>query len=111
MLEFGNLIMATIITDRITKTPDVCGGKACIAGHRIRVMDIVIRHEDLGLNPDEIVAAYPGLSLSDVHAALAYYFDHVDEIRNDIRLNADIAEQFRSSFPSKLKTKLLNGAD
>jgi uncharacterized protein (DUF433 family) len=111
MVEFGNLIMATIITDRITKTPDVCGGKACIAGHRIRVMDIVIRHEDLGLNPDEIVAAFPLLSLSDVHAALAYYFDNVDEIRNDIRLNADVAEQLRDSFPSKLKTKLLNGAD
>lgn len=103
--------MATIITDRITKTPDVCGGKACIAGHRIRVMDIVIRHEDLAMTPDEIVATYPGLSLSDVHAALAYYFDNVVEIRNDIRDNADIAEQLRHSFPSKLKTKLLNGAD
>ena len=103
--------MATVITDRITKTPDVCGGKACVAGHRIRVMDIVMRHEDLGMSPDEIVAAYPDLSLSDVHAALAYYFDNVDEIRGDIRHNDDTAEQLRASFPSKLKTKLLNGAD
>ena len=88
--------MATIITDRITKTPDVCGGKACIAGHRIRVMDIVMRHEDLGTSPDEIVAAYPDLSLSDVHSALAYYFDNVDEIRGDIRRNDDTAEQLRA---------------
>jgi len=103
--------MATVITDRITKTADVCGGKACLAGHRIRVMDIVIRHEDFGMSPDEIVAIYPELRLSDVHAALAYYFDNVDEIRSDISQNDGIAEQLRSSFPSKLKSKLLNGAD
>jgi uncharacterized protein (DUF433 family) len=103
--------MSTVITDRITKTPSVCGGKACIAGHRIRVMDIVIRHEDLGMSPDEIIAVYPGLDLSDVHAALAYYFDNVDEIRGDILRNNEIAEQLRASFPSKLKTKLLDGAD
>ena len=95
--------MATVITDRITKTPGICGGKACVAGHRVRVMDIVIRHEDLRLSPDEIVADFPGLGLSDVHAALTYYFDNVDEIRNDIRRNDEVADQLRSSFPSKLK--------
>jgi len=74
-------------------------------------MDIVMRHEDLGMSPDEIIAAYPKLSLSDVHAALTYYFDNVDEIRSDIRGNHQIAEQLRASFPSKLKTRLLDGAD
>ena len=103
--------MAAVITDRITKTPDVCGGKACIAGHRIRVMDIVIRHENLGMGADEIVADYPQLSLSDVHAALAYYFYNVGEIREDIRGDIDMADQLRASFLSKLKAKLLNGAD
>ena len=64
--------MAKVITERITKSPGIQGGKACIAGHRIRVMDIVIWHEDLSMSPDEIVAAYPALTLSDVvHAALA----------------------------------------
>ena len=103
--------MATVITDRITKIPNVCGGKACIAGQRIPVMEIVIRHEDFGMSSDEIVAIYSGLNLSDVHSALAYYFDNVDEIRSDIRRNDKIAEQLRTSLPSKLKTKLLNGAD
>lgn len=103
--------MATVITDRITKAAGICGGKACIAGHRVRVMDIVLRHEDLGLSADEILAIYPDLALSDVHAALTYYFDNVDEIRNDIRRNEEIAEELRSSFPSKLKIKLLDGAD
>ena len=81
--------MAKVITERITKSPGIQGGKACIAGHRIRVMDIVIWHEDLSMSADEIVVAYPDLTLSDIHAALAYYFDNVAEIRNDIRLNED----------------------
>lgn len=38
----------------IKKTPGVCGGKACIDGTRIRVMDIVVLHEQ-GLPP----FAYP----------------------------------------------------
>jgi uncharacterized protein (DUF433 family) len=103
--------MSAVLTERVTKTPGVYGGKACVAGHRIRVLDIVIWHEDLGMSPDEIVAAYPGLSLSDVHAALAYYFDNVDEIRNDIPRDDELADQLREQFPSKLKRKLLNGAN
>ncbi len=103
--------MANVITDRISKNAEICGGKACVAGHRIRVMDIIIWHEDLGMSPDEIVGAYPVLSLSDVHAALAYYFDNVEEIRNDIRHNDELADQLRALFPSKLREKLLHGAD
>ena len=103
--------MANVITDRISKNAEICGGKACLAGHRIRVMDIIIWHEDLGMSPDEIVGAYPTLSLSDVHAALAYYFDNVEEIRNDIRHNDELADQLRALFPSRLREKLLHGAD
>ncbi len=103
--------MANVLTERITRNAEIYGGKACIAGRRIRVMDIVIWHEDLGMSPDEIIAGHPILSLSDVHAALAYYFDNVEEIRHDIRHNDDIADQLRVQFPSKLKVKLLHGAD
>jgi uncharacterized protein (DUF433 family) len=91
-----------VITERITKTPGIQGSKARVAGHRVRVMDIVIWHEDLSMSPDEVVAAYPTLTLSDVHAALAYYFDNVEEIRHDIRQNEDVADQLRTQFPSKL---------
>ena len=102
--------MINMTTERITKTPGVCGGKVCIAGHRIRVMDIAIWHEHLGMSADEIVTAYPTITLSDVHSALAYYFDNIEEIREDIRRNDELAEQFRAQFPSKLKEKLLRGA-
>lgn len=39
----------------ITKTPGVCGGRACVAGHRIRVMDIVVWHELRGMSVAKIV--------------------------------------------------------
>ena len=103
--------MANVTTERISRNTETYGGKACIAGHRIRVMDIVVWHQDLGVSPDEIVAAHPKLSLSDVHAALVYYFDNVEEIRQDIRHNDALADQLRTQFPSKLKEKLLHGAD
>jgi uncharacterized protein (DUF433 family) len=50
-------------TERITKTPGVCGGRACIAGHRVRVLDLVIWHEQQGLSPDEIVSQIPSITL------------------------------------------------
>jgi uncharacterized protein (DUF433 family) len=103
--------MMNVITEHITKTPGVCGGKACVAGTRVRVMDIVIWHEHLGWGADEIVSQIPSITLSDVHAALAYYFDNREEIEEDIRRNDEIVEKFRAQNPSKLKEKLSYGAD
>ena len=98
--------MANPPIQHITKTPAVCGGRACIAGHRIRVMDIVVWHEMRGQSPDEIVDGFPGISLADVHAALAYYFDNRQEIEGDFKREEEIAEALRHKFPSKLKEKL-----
>jgi uncharacterized protein (DUF433 family) len=73
--------MTTVSKEHIAKTPGICGGKACIAGHRIRVMDIVVQVEHAKLSPEQIVAeVYPSITLADVYAALAYYHDHRDEI-------------------------------
>jgi uncharacterized protein (DUF433 family) len=62
----------------------VAGGKPRITGHRITVQDVVVWHERLGLSADEIASEY-GLSLADVYAALAYYYDHREEIDRAIR--------------------------
>lgn len=48
--------MESVISEHIEITPDVCGGKPRIAGHRIKVQDIVIWHERMGLSPDELLA-------------------------------------------------------
>jgi uncharacterized protein (DUF433 family) len=88
--------------DQITRTPGVCGGRACVAGHRVRVMDIAIRHEMGGCSPDEIVDLFPGITLPDVFAALAYYFAHREEIEADIRHDEQLDRAARNA-PSKLK--------
>jgi uncharacterized protein (DUF433 family) len=77
--------MATKTLDQhIEITPAIAGGKPRVAGHRITVADIAVWHERLGKSADEIAAEYD-LTLADVYAALAYYFDHRDEIDQSIR--------------------------
>ncbi len=87
-------------------TPGTCGGKPRIAGHRIRVMDIVVCHEQQGMSPDEIVSIYPSLTEDDVHAALAYYFDHRDEIQRDIKEERRFVEEVRQRTPSPLQERV-----
>jgi uncharacterized protein (DUF433 family) len=98
--------MVTSTEGRITARPDVCGGKACIAGHRVRVLDIVVWHEHRGMTPDEIVSHVPSITLADVHAALAYYFDHVDQIQQEMRDERLHAGEFHRGHPSPLEAKL-----
>ncbi|HLO84366.1 MAG TPA: DUF433 domain-containing protein [Nostocaceae cyanobacterium] len=99
--------MELVITEHIEITPGICGGKPRISGHRIKVQDIVIWHERLGLSPDEIVSQYPSISLADVYAALAYYHDHLEEIRRQIREDEEFIEQLQVQTPSLLDSKLL----
>jgi len=57
--------------DRITMSPDVCGGRPCIRGLRIRVKDVL----DLltaGATREEILADYPYLEAEDIRAALEF---------------------------------------
>jgi len=84
----------------------VCGGKACIAGHRVRVLDVVVWHEHQGMRPDEIVSQFPTITLADVHAALAYYFDHIEEIQQEMREERAFVEECRRNNPSLLEPKL-----
>lgn len=85
-----------IIAMHIEATPDTCGGKPRISGHRIRVQDIVLAYQRQGLSPDEIVSAYPTITLADVYSALAYYHDFRAEIDADIREADAFDVQFMS---------------
>jgi uncharacterized protein (DUF433 family) len=93
------------LDSHIEITPGVAGGKPRIAGRRITVQNVAIWHERLGLSADEIASEYD-LTLGDVHAALAYYFDHREEIDRSIKEGEDFAEALRKRTPSKLAEKL-----
>src|SRR5947209_409972 len=98
--------MSSVSTEHIANTPGVCGGRPCIAGHRIRVMDIAVLHEKRGLSPAEIVHQYPGITLADVHAALTYYLDHRQEIEDEFRQDEEAVQQLLAYRPSKVAAKL-----
>jgi uncharacterized protein (DUF433 family) len=96
----------TVVLDRhIEITPGIAGGKPRIAGHRITVQNIVIWHERIGKSVDEICSEY-GLTLADVYAALAYYFDHKAEIDRSIEEHEDFVAELRKRTPSVLERKL-----
>jgi uncharacterized protein (DUF433 family) len=93
------------LSPHIDVTPGVAGGKPRIAGHRITVQNIVIWHERMGLSADEIGTEY-GLSLADVYAALAYYYDHREAIDAAIRADEAFVTELRQRTPSKLQAKI-----
>lgn len=97
----------------ITKTLDghieitkgIAGGKPRITGHRITVQNIVIWHELIGRSADEIATEYD-LTLGDVYAALAYYYDHRAEIDKSIDDGESFVEALRQKTPSMISQKL-----
>ena len=65
------------IVERITTSPEQCGGRPCIRGMRIRVSDVL----DLfaaGLSSDDILAEMPDLEADDLRAALIYAARRLD---------------------------------
>ncbi len=71
----------------IYRNPEVRRGMPCIVGTTIRVMDLAINMTYNDRSPQEMARDYD-MPLEKVHAALAYYYSHQDEIDADIR--ADI---------------------
>src|SRR3954452_15186447 len=89
----------------IVATPGTLGGKPRIAGRRIAVEHIAIWHDRLGKTVDEVCADYD-LSLAEVHAALAYYYDHRAEIDKHIKETDAFVKALRASSPSILAQRL-----
>lgn len=96
----------------IVLDPDVLGGRPTIAGHRIGVIHIATWIQQ-GMSPAEIADLF-SLSLAEVYAALAYYYDHKEEIdrraeEDDARLAAyaasdtsPLAEELRNKLQARL---------
>ena len=99
-------------TDTIRQHIEIVAGaggpKAMIAGHRVRVEDVVVWHETLGMSPDEIVDAIPTITLADVHAALAYYWDNREDVDRQMEKNRAEADDYRRLIDDgQLAQKLL----
>jgi len=64
------------LADRITMAPDVMQGKPVIRGTRVTV-DLILRKLAEGAADNDILDAYPHLTIEDIRAALAYAADTV----------------------------------
>jgi len=65
------------LLSRITVDPDQCGGRPCIRGMRIRVID-VLELLASGETPEGILAEYPYLEVEDIAASLLYAARQLD---------------------------------
>jgi uncharacterized protein (DUF433 family) len=72
--------MKTKSESYIEARPGVRGGEPIIAETGIKVLDVAVRYEVIGMTPEEIMVALPHVDLPQIHAALAYYYAHKGEI-------------------------------
>lgn len=70
-------------------------GRPCIDGTRHRVIDIVADHVAHGYSAAQMVEHYPDLTPAQVHAALAYYYDHQDAMDADLMASYRATEHLR----------------
>jgi uncharacterized protein (DUF433 family) len=107
MVEYGvgTETMPITIDQHIEVAPSIRGGKPCIAGTRIAVSDVVLMHLRLGQSLEQIAGHYD-IPLAALHAAMAYYYDHQNEIDQAIDEEDSTFQAFRDANPSLLQAKL-----
>ena len=83
--------------------------RAYIAGTRVRVQDVHALSQQ-NRSPEEIAEALPHLNLTQVFAALAYFYAHRDEILQEEREDAEYASAMRASLGEGPLQKKLKSA-
>jgi uncharacterized protein (DUF433 family) len=91
--------MSVLIESLLEEKPGVCGGKLCIEGSRITVLQIAAL-ERQGNSPDEIAASYEHLDLAHVHAALAHYHANREEIDSELVCEQKEYEELKKEYGS-----------
>lgn len=80
-----------------------------IVGTTMKVVELVMAQEAYGWSPEELHFQHPYLSMSQIHSALAYYWEHKEELDADIEERLNFAEQSRQEAgASPLATRLRN---
>ena len=92
---------AKVTHPHIVKEPDYCGGKAALDNTRVRVMNVVFLHKQ-GKTEAEILETYPDLERVQVYAALAYYYDHPEEIEAELRADETAAGRYEQERAADL---------
>jgi uncharacterized protein (DUF433 family) len=83
----------------ITSEKNILNGVPIIEGTRIPVRSIAGYYQ-MGMSVDEILISLSHLKPSQVFSALAYYFDHQDEIDRDLKASSD-TDYWKKYIPSQ----------
>src|SRR3989454_4074517 len=84
-------------------------GVAWVAGANTKVIEVVLDKLAYGWSPEEMHFQHPHLSLAQIHAALAYYYENQEQLDADIaRRRQDVETMAAESADSPLRRKLLN---
>ena len=82
-------------------------GVAWVAGANTKVKEIVLDKLAYGWSPEEMHFQHPHLSMAQIHAALAYYYENQNKLDDEIRRDLEEVDQLRSqSESSALRSKL-----
>lgn len=65
----------------------------------MKVIELVLEQRASGATPEELRLQHPYLSLGQIYSALAYYWDHQDELDADIKRRLAQVQRLRSSLP------------
>jgi uncharacterized protein (DUF433 family) len=90
----------------ISIDPKLSGGQPVVRGTRIKVMDVAVRYELMGMSADSIVDEYPHLKLEQIHDALSYYYEHKAALDKKYKDEQVLLAQLKKQYPSKLRAKL-----
>lgn len=81
-----------------------------IKGTTMKVVELVLDTIAYGWSPEELRFQHPQLTMGQIHSALAYYWDHRDEVEQDIqRRLAKVDAMQKSLPPTSLEVRLRRG--
>ena len=82
-------------------------GVPVVAGTTMKVVELVVAQRAHGWSPEELHFQHPYLSLAQIHSALAFYWDHRDDLDADIERRIRFTDQARKEAgPSPLAERL-----
>ncbi|WKZ38416.1 MAG: DUF433 domain-containing protein [Anaerolineales bacterium] len=70
-----------------------------ISGTTMKVIELVLAQTAYGWSAEELHIQFPHLSLGQIHSALAYYWDHREELESDMESRIQKTERMRKSAP------------
>lgn len=76
------------------------GGVVRIGSGRVS-LDLIVEQFEKGMTPNDMVRAYDSLALEDVHAVIAYYLRHGDDVRGYLKRRANEADLVRAAIESE----------